>query len=298
MKIPDTDGFFLDVSRNQYDAIARDNWSCLRHLKRSPKHYQAALAQKAQDETDALRIGRAVHVATLEPQRFRATYTVWAGDRRAGKEWEKFRADAGPLEILKENEYQLVHAMAEAARSDDFAGKYLRGGAAEATLLWTHEEPADGAIPSLRMECKGRIDMVAHAGSAIIDLKTTRDASPDAFNRQCYSLDTCSQLAMYQDGYAALNAGEVLPVKIVAVENRFPFCVQVYEVPDELLERGRKLYRGLLHTLAYCRFTNSWHGYYDGELELDLPRWARAANDEATTELGLEFEEEQSNAGL
>jgi hypothetical protein len=289
MKIPTEDGFFLDVPRDTYDAIERDNWSNLSHLLRSPKHYQANLMQKARDETDAFRIGRAVHVATLEPQRFRSTYTVWSGERRAGNKWEAFRAQAGALEILKENEYQLVQAIADAALSDSEAAKYLCGGASEATVLWTHDEPENGGLPNIRMQCKGRVDKLAHAASAIVDLKTTRDASPDAFNRQCYSLNTYAQLAMYQDGYAATNGGEVLPVKIVAAESHAPFCVQVYSVPDELLERGRRTYRSLLMTLAACRHVNKWPGYWEGELDLDLPRWARSANDENVDEMDIEI---------
>jgi len=280
----------LSVSRETYDRIERTNSTLLRHLQRSPKHYEAQLTRKAAGATESQRIGKAVHIATLEPERFRATYAVWEGERRDGKKWDAFKANNRGFEILKENEYQLVQSIANAALSDPRAAKYLSGGAAEATLLWTHVEPATLGSGGFSIECKARLDMV-HAGTAIVDLKTTRDASPKAFSSQCFDLGTHIQLAMYQDAYAATNGGEILPVKVVAVENRSPFVVQVYSMDDEILELGRITYRGLLQTLACCRNTGRYRGYYDGELELELPRWARPATDEDADGLGVEFSE-------
>jgi hypothetical protein len=289
MTTPTSDGMHRSIPRAAYERIERVNWSNLRHMKRSPKHYRAHLMQTLVEDTDAMRVGRAVHVATLEPETFRATYAVWDGGRRYGKEWEAFKAKQAGLEILTEEQYELVQAIADAALTDVTAAPYLHGGAAEATLLWTHTEPTVEGFADVRTECKGRVDM-AHAGLAIIDLKTTRDASPDAFQRQCFNLDTYAQLAFYQDGYAAANGGEVLPCKIVAVENRHPFVVQVYTVPDDVLEVGRATYRSLLQTLAYCRHVNKWPGYHEGEVDLELPRWARSANDEDITEMDIEVE--------
>lgn len=289
---PTTDGLYRDVSRENYNRIDRVNWSTLRHMKKSPKHYRANLTQKVQEDTDAMRLGRAVHVAALEPERFRAQYVVWDGGRRYGKEWDKFQAQHEGLEILTEDQYELVQAITDAALSDAHAAKYLRGGAAEVSMLWTHHQEADAPLPAITIECKGRLDFAADFG-ALVDLKTTRDASPEAFARAAYNMDFCAQLAMYQDGYAATNAGVVLPCVLVAVENQFPFAVQVYRVPDALIERGRETYRDLLLTLAACRFTNAYPGYSDGELELDLPRWARPMGDDLSA---LDLEVENANA--
>ena len=65
----------LNLTRAQYDALVAVNWSSLKHLGRSPAHYQAALKQTFAD-TDTLRIGRAFHVAALEPQRAESLYAV------------------------------------------------------------------------------------------------------------------------------------------------------------------------------------------------------------------------------
>lgn len=286
-------GVYTAVTRENYDRIERVNFSSLKHLKRSPAHYRAAITKRIDEDTDAMRVGRATHVAALEPERFRASHAVWDGGRRYGKEWDKFCATNAGLEILTEDQYQLVTALASAVRTHEAAAKYLTGGAAEVTMLWDHVEPANGT-QGFTIQCKGRIDFAPNGG-AIPDLKTTRDASPDAFSRQSWDLDYAARAAFYVDGYAAAHGGEVLPFVMIAVEKEEPYLVQVYTMPDALLEMGRDTYRQLLARLAQCRAENRWPGYADGPLELQLPRWMRADNDDVTG-LGLVFEGAENNA--
>lgn len=283
-------GIYTGVSREEYERVQRVNWSTLKHMKRSPAHYRAAVQQRAKEDTDALRIGRAVHLAVLEPERFVASIAVWDGDRRAGKEWEKFKEKNGHLEILREADYQQVKAIADAVRSDRHAGPYLQNGSAEVTMLWTHVEPANG-VPGFEVECKGRIDFGSNA-KVIADLKTAIDGSPDGFGAASWRLDYRAQAAFYVDGYAAANGGELLPYVIIAVEKDEPYVCQVYTVPEEQLEMGRDLYRGHLARLARCRQGNNYGGYGNGPMELPLPRWMQKDD---TTGMGLVFEGENAN---
>lgn len=289
MTTPNETGLFLGVGRDTYDRIARVNWSWLKHMKKSPMHFRAFGQEKVREDTDAMRLGRATHLAALEPERFRSCYALWDGGRRAGKEWEKFRAqaEADRLEILTEDQYQEALAIAAAATTNEHAARWLRGGSAEVTMLWTHVAPDIEHCPGFSIYCKGRMD-IAQGVSALVDLKSCRDASPEAFQRQCWNLGYHEQAAYYQDGYAAVNGGVRVPYVLVAVENHAPYAVQVYQVPDRVLEVGRESYRSLLERLNECRSQNRWPGYAEGPLELELPRWAQAQNDdEDVTGLGL-----------
>jgi len=283
-------GVYLNVTREEYDRVDRANFSTIKHMKKSPAHVRAVMMEKVKEDTDALRVGRAVGVATLEPERFFASYAVWDGGRRYGKEWDKFQEKCAGLEILTEDQYQLVKALAEAARSNEYSAPYFRGGAAEVTLLWTHTEPANG-VPGFSVDCKGRIDFAAEAG-AIVDLKTAKDASPDGFSRAAWNYDYHVQAAMYVDGYAAAHGGELLPYVLVVVEKEEPFLVQVYRMPEHMLDIGRDTYRGYLKRFHQCRTENRWPGYADGPIDLELPRWMRSANDDSDlTGMGLVFAE-------
>lgn len=283
----DKNGVYFGLPRAAYDLIAeRVNWSWLKHMKRSPFHFQTAKTE-AEKDTDAMRQGRAGHVYTLERERFAKEWIVWdKGDRR-GNAWKDFKAEAeaNGQEILTATQYENVVAIAESALSNKHARPYLEHGCAEVTLLWTHEEPANGE-PGFKLDCKGRIDFAA-TRSAILDLKTTRDAAPEPFFRQCWNLDYYAQAAYYVDGYAAANGGVLLPFLIVAVENTSPYTSQLYRVPERILDMGRATYRGLLRRVAECRTADAWPGYADGPLELELPSWASRDAEEDLTGLGI-----------
>lgn len=273
------------VLRDEYDRIDRVNFSKLKHMGKSPAHYEHALTAKCED-TDAMKRGRAVHLAAFEPERFRAECVVWDMGTRRGSDWEEFKLRNKGREILTEGMNEVALAISKAARSSAMAAPYLSGGKGEQTVQWTHVEPEVLAVEGFSVDCKGRLDFISKAG-ALVDLKTCADASPEAFGRQVANLEYHVQAAWYVDGYKAATGVE-LPYVIVAVEAKAPFIVQVYRVPVDLLQLGRERYRGLLRRLHQCRQESSWPGYSDGVLDLCLPKWAAPAVDEDDgTGLGL-----------
>lgn len=271
-----------NLTREQYDEIAdRENFSKLKNLARSPAHYRQALIEPAED-TDAMKLGRVLHLACFEPDRFRASIALWEGGRRYGKEWDAFRAKHKGRELLTQDEYQKCIGIQTSVRNHPDAMQYLsRRGQAEAAVLWTHTEESLGGFT---LNCKGRLDFISE--NAIIDIKTTRDASPERFGAQAWNLKYYVQAAWYRDGLAAAT-GRKLSYILIAVESDAPHVAQVYRVPEQVLEMGRKEYRALACRLVQCRKENHWPGYADGELELPLPRWAANTDEEDPTGLGL-----------
>lgn len=283
-----------DVPRKHYDEIEAVNFSTLKHLGRSPAHYLHAL-QHPQEDTDALILGRAIHIAVFEPARFKATHVRWEGGRRQGKEWEAFKSEFRSRTILRDEDYKHCLDIAEAARRDATARRYLTGGRGEVTMIWDHERPALETLPGWSIGCKGRVDFLSEA-EAICDLKSTRDASPVAFGRQVWNLGYYVQAAWYVDGHEAAT-GRRWPFVVVAVEKSPPHIGQVYRLTDEQLELGRQTYRAWLDQLRICREESRYPGYADGELDLELPRWAMP-QDETIDDLDLEFEEkDEGNEG-
>lgn len=275
-----------DLPRSAYDAADGVNFSTLKYFARSAAHYRHALLQPHED-TDALALGRAVHLAVFEPEQFRSRVVRWDGGTRRGREWEAFRSEFRERDILRDADYQLCLDLAGAARADATAGRYLSGGRPEVTMFWEHERPSAGALPGWSMRCRGRVDFLSTEG-AICDLKTTRDSSPIAFGRQAASLGYHVQAAWYVDGHEAAT-GKRLPFVVVAIEKAPPFAVAVYEVPEELLALGRETYRGWLSQLRVCREESRWPGYGDGPMQLQLPRWAMPGEDDSADDLGLGF---------
>lgn len=280
-------GILSSMDRAAYDAITdRVNWSTLKAMGRSPQHYRHGLDNPRAD-TPSLAMGRATHVAVLEPHLFMAEHVVWKGGRRQGGAWDEFRAEHHDREILTEEEAAKCLAIQRAVLTNHPASRYVTGGKAEVTALWTEEEPAMGGLSGYSIPCKARLDYVRP--DVLVDLKTTRDASPDAFGRTTWNFQYHVQSAWYRDAHAAAKGYE-LPFVIIAVETEAPYAVQVYRVPEHILELGRETYRALLSRLDWCRKHDDWPGYSDdGEMELTLPRWAADFGDESENIAGLDL---------
>ena len=262
-------GIHYDVPREDYDRIDRMNWSRLKVLGRSPAHFRHALLNGRED-TNALKLGRVRHIAIYEPERYAASVVVWKDGIRRGKAWDAFRRKHADREIITEAEDAAIKAFQVAVRGDETAARYLSGGRAEVTVLWT--DRATG------IDLKARLDFVSSAG-AIIDLKSTRLASPDGFAKEAWRYSYHVQAAIYSEGYEAASGG-VLPFKFVAAESDAPHVTQVYGVPEAVLDVGREEFHALLEHYAFCRRESKWSGYFDGEAELELPRWAVSFSDE------------------
>lgn len=244
-----------------YEEIQRESWSRIKHILKSPRHYLHATSSPPEDKAVFAR-GDAVHVLTLEPERFPERFAIWTEGVRRGKAWEAFEAaaQAAGKRILTEAEEAEARSIAHAVRGDATARGYLTGGEAEVGVLWE----------ALGVSLKSRIDYV---GGALVELKTTRDASLDGFGREVHRYHYCAQAAMYQDAWEAAT-GARLPVVLVAVESEPPHVVQCYRLGEVELEMGRRMYRGLLEQLSLCRATGEWPSYAAGEVMLSLPRWA------------------------
>lgn len=273
--------------REAYDAIDAVNWSTLKHLGKSPAHYLHALTNRGAD-TDARKRGRVTHLAVFEPERFVTDCIVYP-DVRNGKKWDAFKAQHAGKEILTPRMFEAATTIADAARNHPIAAKYLAGGQSEHTVQWKYCSPAIAHLEVFELACKGRIDFVANVG-AIVDLKSTKDGSPTGFAREVLRYEYHAQAAFYVDGHEA-ETGVRLPFVFVAVEAVAPFVVQVYRVPDEVIEQGRERYTQLLAHLNVCRKDASWPGYGESEMELELPSWSRPLDEEDELDEDLVFAE-------
>lgn len=262
-----------DMPREAYDLAEGANWSRIKYLAKSPAHYRAEMDRTEDADTTARRLGRVRHIATLEPQRYGDSVAVWRGGDRRAKGYKEFAADNASREVVTLEEHEECMALATSVREHPIASKYL-GGRSEVSLFWSYSVPGFETVAGYTVQCKARLDLESDV-RALVDLKTTRDASPIGFGRECHNYGAIGQAAMYVDGYEAVT-GKRLPYVVIAAENVAPYVVQVYRVPEVLLEQGRQEYRRYLATLALCRREERWPGYSESELELELPRWVQA----------------------
>lgn len=245
-----------------YDEIKAVNFSTLKYMNKSPKHYKWALNGGVQ-QTAAMAFGTAVHMAILEPEKFANQYFFSGLDRRTKAFAAVVEANPGKI-ILKTDEWDDILAIREAVMAR--AGEYFSRGAPETAVVW--DDPATG------IRCKGRLDFVKPG--QLVGLKTTRDGiAPWLVSRTIAKYHYHAQWAMYLDG--SETDSEVFEI---FVEPYAPFDVAVYRVPESVIAAGRKLYQGWLARLADCRDSGRWPGIQPDIVDVELPAWA--IHEEAT----------------
>lgn len=281
----------------EYKAAKRLNWSKLKHMAKSPAHFQWLASGADLGEKEALVVGRATHCAVLELATFHDRFKVWDGERRAGKKWEEFEglAKLEGKEVITLDQALQVNNLATAVRKNADAARLIAEGHAETSIYWTANINAAGDFPAHSWPAKSRLDL--WAPNAIVDLKTTRDASPSGFAREAWNLGYLGQAAFYVDA-AVQASGTHKQFFIIAVEKAPPFAVSVFEVEEHLLDIGREHYKSLLARLARCELTGDWPGYFEGIAPLELPAWVERTDDENPAEMDLEFSSEGDAGGL
>lgn len=258
----------------EYERTDAVNWSTLKELAKSPKHYQYLLSHPRED-TPRFAFGRAVHTAVLEPDRLPLDYVVWEGERRAGKVWEAFQDSAGARTILTASQYADVLAVRDAVRSHPAANRLLSDFTPEVPIVWT--DPATG------IRCKGRLDGVGP--EVFLDLKSAADVTPRGFAADAARYQYHCQMAWYSLGLSALGTPR-RPV-IIAVETAAPHDVIVYELDDDVIYAGEQECARLLKLLAECRQSGRWPGRYEAPIPLSLPPWAFSLEEEGKPGLDL-----------
>jgi exodeoxyribonuclease VIII len=244
--------------------------SALDLVHRSPAHYLAWLHGQERKKTAALHFGQALHMAQLEPERFEQTYVVLPdfGDMRSSKNRaarDAWLAERPGVLTLTEDEHATLHGMIAAILQHPAGSRLVLDGQPEVTLRWRDE------ITGLR--CKARADYWVRAKRLAVDLKSTDDASPEAFARSVHKYRYHCQDAMYRAGFAA--CGEPIShFALLAVEKTPPHAVAVYTLDEDAVTKGYAAVRMDMATLAECVRTDHWPAYSDGVQELALPRWA------------------------
>lgn len=261
-----------------YADIEAVNWSSLKHMRESAMLYRYRLSVPS-EETEPMRLGRAVHTLVFEPAKFNAEYVIWEGGRRAGKEWEAYKAEHVDATILREQDAEMVTELAEAIRRHPLVQPYLDGGEFERPITWTD--------PDTGLPCKARPDWLLRSRRALLDLKSCVCAEGRRFGAVAARLGYHCQLAHYKNGVTHGLGWAPEKTLIVAAEKDAPHDVSVFEVGPDELYFGMEEVAELLRKVKVCRQTGIWPGRYLEEQALQLPAWVSMDDEEDPEAMGL-----------
>lgn len=268
-------------------------------LNKSPLHYwyDSPLNPDRPAEADKphFAIGKAAHDMILLQDRWPDHYHVLPDgfSRAKSKQMPDAIAEADAaiesgMTVLRAEDAETVRQVAAAIRKSELAVATLTNGVAEETLAWQDKETGVW----LRARPDFRPNSIAERRKVRIvsDLKFVAPtyASPAGFTRAIDNFGYHQSAAFYFDGIEAVYGQRPTHWVNIVVEKEGPFCVSLYELPAEDIERGRALNRKAIRLFADCLNAERWPGYADEPLAVGLPGWARNRIDtEQTNDFGM-----------
>lgn len=263
-------GFYKDLSIEDYHSSNGISKSGIMKVARSPLHYwHHYLNPEKEPETrgEHLLLGDVVHTMLMEPHKFDERFCLAPKvDKRTkeGKEtWAEFESTIGNKDALREDVYTEAFKMFESANKNKEFMSLIEGGTFESSIYFNESD--HGVL------CKSRPDILFDG--FVSDIKTTKDASPESFARDCIKFGYDVQFAMCQMAVFQQFGKMIKDFFILVVEKEFPYNTGIYLMSDEMIHYGRKRFIDNIKIFKRCAEGNEWPSY--GLRTLELPNWLK-----------------------
>ena len=252
----------------------------------TPAHLLAYLRQPP-EESEALKVGRAIHVAVLEPDDFEARYLV-AGVCSAIKKGDKLPCtnngtvrsdgqwycgtharglwpDNDAPTVLPSKQYQTCVRIRENMLARKATSGLIRAATMfEVSVVWVDEVTG--------VTCKARFDLLAPAFSCMADVKSTGDASKSAFEKSIDTYGYAKQGNLYLRGARTLGIA-VEHYVMIAAEKEEPCAVADYRLLESALFAVDEDVTSLLKRYGECMASGEFPAYPDVIEDISLPAY-------------------------
>jgi len=262
----------VKLDSQAYHADPALSHSRLKVIGRSPAHFRWT-SDNGSPSSDALDFGKLFHASILEPETVSRDFAVVPEgiDKRttAGKAaWAKFVEESAGRTIVTASDMKTAAAMAAAINGNEGAQDIVFDAIATGRV----EEAHKWRDTMWGVDRKSKMDAVLSDGT-VVDIKTTMDASPRAFERSILSYGYHTQAAYYADAMNASGQGMKRFI-IVAIEKTPPYAIGVYQVANEAIAVGRVRVSEWLSRYVDCVSKGVWPSYTESLEVIGLPKWA------------------------
>lgn len=225
-----------------------------------------------EDETTSTIFGSLVDCLVLTPDEFEKRYAVapltYPGPKGENKpwtlkatycaEWEDEQSKGGKT-VIKKKQYNEAYDAALFILNDPNAVELLTDSQKQVLVTGSYVD----SETSITVPLKAHIDIVP-AAKSLADLKTSRNAHPQKWQRDVFSMGYHIQAALYMDLYNAATNEERCEFWHLIVENEPPFQTATYILSADFIDLGRMTYQAILQKYCQCLSENKWPGYEDG----------------------------------
>jgi hypothetical protein len=254
-----------------------------------------AAAKIPQDETEAMKFGRAFHTWVLEgeaklwddfiiPESF-PTKPNKRSTQKTVDTYNKWLQELNGKQPITYDDFETIMAMNASVKAHPSASKFLEEGVSETTLIWTDEETG--------LQCKARPDRIPSGNKGVIlDLKSTISADDYSFQSDCVKYGYAREAAIYLEGFGKLTGAlyQDLIFALIAVEKTEPYRVECYTIESDFLQWGWGEFHRLLQIEKECRDKNFWPSYKNaGVSSLFKPAYLKVWEWEAIDRQPLDY---------
>lgn len=242
--------------------------------------------------TKAQKLGTLAHAMTLGQPTGHYEVLDFAAWNAAGCKKAKEEAiEAGKEPVLRK-EWDEARAISDAVLAHPVAGGLLAGADTEVSMFWRDAE--------FGIWLRGRMDAVQHEAfgfPGVVDLKTSKDASPDGFAKSVHEWGYFRQDPWYREGLAAALGckWDEVSFTFIVVESDPPHLVATYHVSDggpgrdglptpDDVSLGREHNKIAREIYAACDQAGTWPGYDEDIKSLALRHFDRKETEKAIQE--------------
>jgi exodeoxyribonuclease VIII len=236
----------------------------LKSMTKGWRHFESEYITRTAKrvESPAFMLGTAIHAALLEPRVFAREYVTCpdeCSDRRT-KAYKEWAALVDGRIILTTSERAMIDRVCESCIANASIERILTAsGQVECEFFWHNEVGVD---------CRAKVDKAMP--SVVVDVKTTEDATPQAFART---------IGMYRYDLQAVHYLEATGADtflFLAVEKTEPFRARLYELCQADLADAREMRRELLIQYRSRLEANDWSEPNETEVQtLFLPSYLK-----------------------
>ena len=266
-----------ELTNAEYHAHEAISKSKLDAARKSGKHLYDMLYGPPRESTTAFDLGTVLHASGLPGENpDEIAVRMPDGMKKTTKEGIAFKKEHQGKIILSPADAYLIDQMMLSLREHPFSASLVNGelkGKSEQSFFCTDSETG--------LEIKARPDFILDDHSLIIDLKTTRDASPRGFQRSVAEYRYFVQASHYLDVVEGATGRRPEAFLFVAVEKTRPFATAVYMADQAMIDLGKQHAREDLNNIAKWMAENHYPGYSEKVVEISLPKWMLPREDGA-----------------
>jgi exodeoxyribonuclease VIII len=215
--------------------------------------------------------GSAFHTLVIEPDLFDKNYFVLPEKvllKNVGRElydaYKKVEKEAESCKdkvVLARDDFDCLLAMRDAIYRNGDAKGLIEGAVYEQSYFWKDK------ATDLMLKCRPDI---LHE-NMIVDLKTVNSASEKVMKYEVFDYGYDLQAAMMRDGIFETTGKRIDNFILLCVEKKYPYCIGIYILDEEVINRAETRYKDLLVELKKCQETNEWPSYPIATI--GLPKW-------------------------